>query len=304
MTSPSELLGQYSLAPEGSTKTSHSEIELYTKCQRAHYYAYGLRLRSKGMSDALARGLLGHAGLAAYYSALKENADLETATRVGLDAIFAGIEGFSIDDLINIIAEVRMLFRQYVEKWGESDTHLEILAVEQEFNIPVGPDYYIKMIVDLIVRAANSGIEVWDHKFVYDFFDPAVEKVIPQLPKYAGALRSVGIPVNGCRYNEIRYRNTKAIQDNPSLRFARPKLDVGSTRIIRTLQEQIRAAKQIEFLRGQGLEEWSNRVLRAANSNICRNCPFLSICAADLEGQDTTLIQQFDFDKRESDLNG
>lgn len=291
-------------APKNSEKTSHTEVEAFTKCERFHYYGYGLKLKSKHPSEALVRGNIGHEYLARYYEYIMHGMPVEEAGPSTLEDLTTYIANHADDPNLATIGEVYYLLDEYFKHYEERDKEIEVLAVEQEFNIPIGPDYHMKLFVDLIARMPNKGIVVWDHKFVYNFFDSETESVLGQLPKYLGALKSVGYNVTGAMYNEIRHRTTAENREDPSKRFQRGFVDINKERVMQTMREQIAVAKRIKALKDSGIEEWDKSVVRAANSNICRNCPFIQICGADLRGDDTTLMQEYNYAKKDAGQNG
>jgi hypothetical protein len=203
-----------------------------------------------------------------------------------------------------VVGNVKELLDRYFVRYQIEDEAMEILEVEKTYEVQVGDDFYMKIIVDLVARIPGIGIAVMDHKFVYDFYNASVVDLAPQLPKYLAVVNSVGINAEHAFYNEIRYRTTQENKAQPYLRFSRPKVTITPTRIKTTMEEQLRAAKKVQYLRSLGLEEWEKRVLRAANSMICDRCPFQNICALDLNGQDTTLAIEYDYVRRDKDRNG
>src|SRR6185437_1073292 len=144
----------------GLSKMSHSEVESFTTCERRHYYAYGVGggLRKRKESDALTRGILGHAALATYYSFLKQG--LEYQERIeGVTAFLQDLlaEAAEQDFLGNastmaMIGEVRNILTFYFQHYRERDENLEVLEVEKVYEVPVGDNFFMKIIVDLIVR--------------------------------------------------------------------------------------------------------------------------------------------------------
>jgi CRISPR/Cas system-associated exonuclease Cas4 (RecB family) len=312
MSNPEPSILQVRLSKEDKgdrQKMSHSEIESFTTCERRHYYAYGLRggLRKRVESSALVRGTIGHSLLAEYYEALQEGLEFnDRVKRVGAK-LQHWVQQTDLDsyDRLNMLNELwNYIIKPYFNTYREADEEMEVLSVEATYEVPVADDFYMKVIVDAIVRMPNIGIAVWDHKFVYNFYDAAVVDINPQLPKYLAVVRSAGIPASAAFYNELRYRDTKENKADRSLKFERNKVAVTSNRIVTVMEEQLRAAKKIHYLRGLGLEEWERRVLRAANSMICERCPFTEICALDLNGDDKTLAITYNYTTRDQDLNG
>ena len=279
-------------------KFSHSEVESFTTCERRHYYGYGLGLQSRVPSDALVRGSMGHMGLEYYFKAIqagaKDHASLKSEARKGIYTYQQ--ENGEINP--RLILEVTKLVDGYVDFYWERDITWEILAVEQEFNIPVNDGFYIKMIVDLIANT-YEGITAVDNKFVYNFYGPVELGLNPQLVKYKAALMSEGYRIDRLVYNQIRYRVTKDQEDDPNARYLRSVVHVNNARLNQTVKEQLIAAERIAELKELPIDEWEKRVVRTSSSVVCERCPFKTICAMDLEGKDTSIAVDFGFKKRE-----
>ena len=264
------------------SRSSHSEVETYLLCQRRHMYSYGMRLQSKTTSNPLFMGNVGHAGLAAFYSALKDGKTYDEAVELAEDEILNEAGEYEVYDKRVALSNVWHLMQAYFEHYKAHDQDWEILEVEKKVLIPIGDDNVMVIVVDLIVRERGVGIVAIDHKFTYDFYNPESVDLNPQLVKYMAALRSAGYSVARVMYNEIRTRDTKENKDDISKRFKRTPFKPTAARITRTMKEHVVAAKRIVRMRELGPELWDEAALRVANKMVCQSCPFSAICTNDL----------------------
>lgn len=280
-------------------KNSHSEIETYNRCERAHFYGYGLRLRSGKPGPQLVRGTLGHSALAEYYRGLQSGTSHQDSLRrafANLSTQLSEVEplypGCKLREDLTFTLDA--YFRNFEAEAGE----IEVLGVEQEFTVRVNDNYSLPFIVDLVVRTA-SGVEAWDHKFVWDFFNPNLVDLSPQLPLYYAGLKLLGYPPLTVKYNELRYRATTQTKAVPGSRFNRVAPRISPARILTTMEEHIKAGERIAYLRGLGLEGWENTIIRAKNNTACRNCDFAKICIGELNGEPRSDYIGLDYIPRE-----
>lgn len=266
-------------------KASHSETEAFRTCERRHFYGYGLRLRGKRTSIALARGSLGHEVLAEFYRASMEGDNFQTARRRAYATL-----GLQLSELEEEFPDGKLredlagCFKDYFKLAESEFEHIEVLGVEQSFTVRITGSYSLPFVVDLILHYRGR-LEAWDHKFVWDFFNPNVADLSPQLPLYYAGLAMLDYPHATVRYNEIRYRTTRAIAENPESRINRPAPRISPERIRTTMEEQIQVGERIYGLKQLGLDEWEKRVVRTANNQACRNCDFARMCIGELNGE-------------------
>lgn len=279
------------------SKASHSEVESYLKCERRHYYGYGLLLQGVAVSEAVFFGNCGHEGFRAYYTAIKDGiTDKDELIEIMLEAAEIESKQYKMDKAVanKLLFKLIEMLQDYVEYHHHRDTtEWTIMAVEKEYLVEVpGTDYFMPFIVDLIVRDA-TGYGVIDNKFSYDFVNSQNGDLNPQLPKYFGGLKILGAPVRWAAYNEIRTRITKANEDNHREKYKFTKINLSPKRVVTTMDEQLRAAARIAKMKELPIEEWEATVLRAADQMNCKFCPFTDLCEADLNGMPKTdLIRQ------------
>jgi len=277
-------------------KISHSEAELFDKCKRQHMYSYGYGIMGKKESDALTRGIVGHALLRDYFLGLKDGSSVEVMRKDLLAKILPTLETFELYDPTDLAQSLIKLFMDYFKVNAERDESLEILEVEKEYRIPLGDDYEAHMFIDLILRRPGvPGIEVWDHKFIYDFSDDDVKDLLPQLPRYLGALRADGYNVTRAAYHELRYRVTNESKVDPSVRFRLSPIEISQKRVETTMLEWIDLAEEIREYRKLPIEDWSVKARRTANQMNCRSCSFRMICKEELNDRDINLTLTYDY---------
>lgn len=272
--------------------TSHSEVESFLGCERKHYYGYGLKLQGKYTSEALERGIMVHAGLAEYYKSRIDGKDHELSSASALMCVALLTRDSLAFDPFKLQVQSAGLLGHYFETY--KDDYVKPLEVETDYLIPITDDYSIPVKIDLIYEDLRDGsIVVADHKVVDAFYTAESASIYPQLPKYVGALMSTERRIDRAEYNFIRHTNTKANAEDPSQRFMRLPLELTRTRVLRTLEEQIRAANRIKDLRDGGTERWGRVALR--NTGACRGCPFQLLCGTELSGRPIADLIEFEY---------
>jgi len=274
--------------PEKTTapdlKNSHSEIEAFNSCERRHFYGYGLRIRPNKPGLQLVRGSIGHASLARYYSELQGGNSHKEATRAAFAELSTQLSG--VEPLYpggKLREDLSFTLDAYFKHFESESRDIEVLGVEREFIVRINDNFQLPFVVDLILRTPE-GIEAWDHKFVWDFYNPNLVDLSPQLPLYYAGLKMLGYPQLTVRYNELRYRVTEKSKADLAQRFNRPAPRISPSRILTTMAEHIKVGERIYALRQRGIAEWEQDVIRAKNNMACRNCDFAKICIGELNG--------------------
>lgn len=273
---------------------SHSEVETYNSCPRKHLYAFGYNLERKGTSDALYRGTTGHSILRRYYNALRDGASRDDAISAGMSVLADEFGKNSGSANVEVIKDLQRLMPQYFEYYKADYEQYEVMAIEEENRLTLSDDLIYPYKPDMMVRDRKTGdVEIWDHKFVYNFYTLDEIGLLGQLPKYIGAARAQGIYVTRGRYNMVRYRPLK--QPLYEDIYRREVVKASGPRIQRTFLEQIKQAEKIAELKSQGLEQWAEDAIRVLSKGVCGYCSFKMLCTAELNGSDTTLMQQVEF---------
>lgn len=278
-------------------KASHSEVEQYAACERRHFYNYGHKIQSRTTSDVLARGNVGHLALATYYEARKLGASFDDATEAAFDIVTPEIKRYGVFDEDKLSRELIFLLGLYFDEYEEEDEDKEILHVELSVNVQLTEEFSMPAKIDLIRHWPGLGVIAEDHKFCNDFYGVDAIDLNPQLAKYFAVLEALDMKIDGVMYNQIRYRNTKDNQVNPSERFERTPVPIGPNKVVTIMREQMMAARRISQLKSLPLVEWESKIIR--NTLHCKMCPFTAICAADLEGQDSDLVLNSYYEDKE-----
>lgn len=283
--------------PTTVRRTSHSEVESFLSCERRHYYGYGLYIQGKYTSEALERGILVHAALAVFYQALKDGFTIEQAQGKGIMALSDLYKSSETYDPTKVFTQAVSLFNWYIDKYKDDFQYVEVLEVETDYLVPITDDYSLPVKIDLLWRDLKTNeVVVTDYKVLQDFYDQDKVKLLPQLRKYIAGLWTKGIKVDRAEYDMLRHRNTKDNAEEPGLRFQRLPVPLTKASVLRTIEEQIRAANRIKSLRDRGTEEWGKTVLR--NTGSCTNCSFKLLCDADLNGLPTADLIEFEYKPR------
>lgn len=269
---------------------SHSRVDAYLSCRRKEYYGYGMKLRKVQTSTGLRLGSAGHHLLDVLYSTVlaggnsvaKQRKVYTEAVELMWDELEKMYEdGF--EDADNR-ATLREVMENYLKRepfidrsWSDDRRPYLILAVEAEFRLEwdeeTGASY--PFVVDLLVRAPSGEIQVVDHKFVYDFYSIESMQLMPQIPKYIGALRGLGYKVGSTGiYNMLRTRpNSKGNkwlkakmveellnhygQDGSPDEMLAWEQDLPKTPVKEL--EALLDAQGIPFFEGRPVEEWSRQ---------------------------------------------
>lgn len=275
---------------------SNTEVSTFNTCERRWFYAHYIRLMPIKFSQSLSRGLLGHEALAAYYNTLLQGGSEEEAKKASTTVLM--VEAIRSDSDMEMIDHLRLLLNRYYQWAKEFINSFEIIEVEKSYILPLTSQYAYGMRLDLLAKMMNPGkycgeVCVIDHKFTYDFWKLDDLRINPQIPKYIGVLRTLGHPeVNYGFLNQLRYRHKLVDKREPEDLFQRDPIEPSARKVRSIFTEQIKASERIIKFYEMSPEQAEDSVLRSMNKMNCKNCPFLDLCVADLEGSDTTLMKQ------------
>lgn len=269
---------------------SPSEADAYRSCKRRHWYGYGYLIKGQAdrgirpqtHSDSLQRGTDGHQILGDYYQlrignvshdesaqTAMNNAAIEYANRIAK----GDIEGrATLSDAMEIVG-------RYFEHYGDEAGQWQPLAAEKEFRIQTSDRTLMAFKPDLIQRHRATGImSIWDNKFLYNMYRQDVLPIMPQLTKYAEALNRLGFEVKEAQYNILSTR--KNVKKNAFVRVPKP---LNRNAANRYWQEHVQASIEIADLKDDP-EKWADAPRSSSYFN-CKNCAFLQLCIAELDGQ-------------------
>lgn len=294
---------------------SHSRVESYNQCKRKEYYSYGMKIARLKVSAALSLGTTGHALLQVLYSTVLAAGPSKAAQKAAYPAAVEAMLA-EMDRLYSSgewedkpkRATLREIINAYLERepfidnaWSNDRRQWQILAVEKEFNFEYLPNEdpeqagRYPFVVDLIARSPFGKVVIIDHKLVYDLYNDDKVALMPQLPKYVGALRALGFPADEALYNMLRTRPAPVKTKREPEDWTRTlPVEVTLTRVMRTMEEQVEMAFELEELDDLDDEQRDARAVRsAAGSDICqRMCDFRQICVEQLRGGNTEILMR------------
>lgn len=277
---------------------SHSEVESYLRCARAHYYGYILEIQRRETSDSLSRGTIGHSALEIYFKNMKKTQDGENSYEYRVEISKELVKKFLMGQfLINptLAAEVQETLTYFYK--ADRFKGWRILSVEDDYMFPVDDSLKMPYKPDLIMMDPLGNVWLIDHKFVYDFFTPRDAELQPQLPKYAYALRAAGKRVDKIAYHSLRYRRIK--DSTVENRNSFLEVPLSEARAKETMREQVMVSREVQRRKGLPLIEASQTAFGAANKMVCNNCQFRSLCIAELNSNNAQLVLDSEYVKRE-----
>lgn len=199
-----------------STAISHSRVESFLSCRRKDWYGYQFPTEidgepSRGIrkvkhSDSLGLGTALHTVAARFYDAVMGGeVDPVDEAWISYDEIVkaegweeAGGRKATFEEIVRRFLDNEVISAEY-----------EILAVEQEFNLETDEGEF-PFVVDLIIRHKETGlVYVVDHKTAFYLYDEDQTGLMPQIPKYIGALRALGYNITAGFYQIIRTQALK-----------------------------------------------------------------------------------------------
>jgi CRISPR/Cas system-associated exonuclease Cas4 (RecB family) len=252
-------------------------------------------------SHSLATGSAGHKILEAFYKAILDGEDFDSALEQA-HVTYGEIIESGFEEAGNRASLFDSLFNGdygYFAHEPFIESGWEIMAVEADFNLLYDEetDAHYPFVVDLIAKDPEGRIVVIDHKFVYDFYTPEATDMQPQIPKYIGALRALGYDVSHGAYNMIRTRKLKAVTPEQNNYFM--LLKPNTTRVRNTFLEQITVANEIQALKTLPIEDQEGRAHRVANKMVCQSCSFRDLCSTELVGGNVELMLRSEYKVRE-----
>jgi hypothetical protein len=284
---------------------SHSRAEGYLTCRRKDYYGYTLELQRVSESIAFSHGSAVHSMLEVFYRTMLEAGDTPAQqidawdnAVLNVEKHFAEMKAEGYEDP-DKRAPLALIFEKYLENEPYVRNGWTILAVEAEFNLAIEDDLEYPFVVDLIVQDDRGAMVVVDHKSAYDFFNEEDARLMPQIPKYIGALRALGYKVAYGQYNLLRTR--------PDTKVGRPlnewhrNFDVKPTaqRVKTTFTEQVGVAREIAMRSFLPVEQIEETAYRVANKMICGYCQFADLCSEELRGGNVKLMLSTEYKQKE-----
>lgn len=272
-------------------RVSNSEVSAWNLCERKYFYEYDLNLEPVKPSEALSRGVLGHEVLAVYYTHVMAGVAHAEAVRLARGVLH---EALAETGDLELITDLDRILQGYWDYYGDESAKYKVLRVEQDYDVPLTSEATYVMRLDVLMKNLVTGdTELWDHKFVYDFWNSDKINLSGQFPKYTGALRFTGQDVDKCVLNQLRYRKMKA--PAPTDLYKRTTETPSTQKIKRALREQIGATQEILTWRTQPIEQRQEVARRVLNPTVCGYCSFKNLCMAEFDGNDLRFLTQSEY---------
>lgn len=267
--------------PPGAVAISNSEVDSFNTCERKWWFAFGLNREPKRHSRSLSIGIAGHEILAIYYSALARGVDKEKAIQLATKRLTQMYVNDEFEPQFLQVTHALLSRYWAIDRIAE---FCEILAVEEDFYLPITDKYWYAMRLDLLLKV-NSGKEsgniiLVDHKFTYDFKTANMLKLNPQMSKYVPTIRYSGIPVAEAYLNQFRTRfdgNRIPMKDNTDL-FKKDKTDITPARCESSIEQQMIVSERIIARKQLDPELQVKESVAVRNDMVCRSCPFQDPC--------------------------
>lgn len=273
-------------------KISNSEVSTWNSCQRRYHYEYDLNLTPIVRGKAISTGILGHTALAAYYQARKDGATHDNAVDQAISSLNYAV---SDPDTFEVAMDVNRILTMYFNGYGdEIGTTYKVVEVEQQHDVPLTAESTYSMRLDALMFNLKTGkLELWDHKFVYDFWNFDKLNLSGQFPKYVGALKFDSKDIDVCVLNQLRYRKLKG----PSFDdlFKRTVQQPSPLKVKRALKEQVIATQEILTWRELPIGTRGDLAKRVLSPMVCNFCPYKNPCMAEFDGNDLKFVLQNEF---------
>lgn len=249
-------------------KFSFTSMASWRRCRAQYKWKYIDNLAPVEGTGRV-RGSCGHKSLAAWYlNGCDEEADA-IAMKVAYDFFneFERVNNCHLDkewDLMQVILP------RYFDWARANDDFSEILAIEQEFSIPIGDHTFIGFIDGIVVTKQGS-IWLLEHKFNKQVSFKTID-LDKQMSMYLLAAQKMGINARGVLYNVIRVAEGGIAERQPVERrqvYRRPD----GLRLIEA--ESILQMDEMQEFHDKG-----GRVYRNETGNCSWDCSFFSACLA------------------------
>lgn len=261
---------------------SNSEVETFQKCQRKHWYAYGLNLTPREKSLPLRSGILGHSVLEKYYRAKRAELSHDECVQDGLSVLSA----YMLHPDVDVYSIVLKRFLEYAEHYKNEP--FRVLDVEGTYTTPLDNGIEYALTLDLLVEYTSGewkGKQVLiDHKWTSDFWSANAVDMLPQIPKYLHTLRKLGSTADFGIINQIRYRKMKDGYTSDKI-FRRSIVTPTPERIANIVRIQ---EKVTSIIRQRKLfpDLWESEAVQTIYRQQCDNCFFTIPCQIELDGRD------------------
>lgn len=284
---------------------SSSEVATWQTCQMRWFINYYLHLVPKQLSDGLFKGIVGHEALSIYYNSLFIGNDLATAEDQ-VDEFFAEemeknnrlrktgyISSKMASERIVLISKMNDVLTNYFKNYGLKD-HIDYDIVEVEYKHVTEDGFAMRL--DLLMRNRKTGaLELWDHKFVTDFYSDWQLDFNSQLPKYMKVV--INHREEDIAYGILNEIRTREVAEG--WQVERPRIEYNEE--IATLHHESHIIYSDEIRAHYDMDKFTClekvRRRRTKSDMVCKYCPFKRPCHANLRGEKMGEILKQEFEE-------
>jgi hypothetical protein len=218
-----------------------------------------------------------------YYTSIKFNSGHDPHDLIN-NRVQQAIQSAEDESILDVANRAGQLVHRYVRDFApEQDQEHEILDVEKHvevsFQTPnLGITYNLQCYIDLLTRHRPSGkVWQWDHKTFGSKPWTADEIMMDsQQAIYALAMKKLGVPVFGLKYNMLNTRNYKNFDNQPP-----DKLFVRENSH-RTDYELEQLTHEIGLMVEDMAKNSDDR--RRSPKRECSLCPYINPCQLNMKG--------------------
>jgi hypothetical protein len=271
---------------------SHSEVDLYTRCQQAHLYNYSYGLVATKAVSHVQKGTVLHKLLEVYYEQIRLGNGFEDGYDAGLSWYAKAVAEKLYP--IDILNHAKRIFDKYVDHYDPREW--EVLDAEGYYEYRATLEITFNFSPDLIVRQKRRSnkyygqIGVIDHKSSMNFLTYWETIQHTQLPKYIYALNMLdmynGEQITHGVLNQLRTR--EMVEYDPEKWFNRFERDWPVKHQEGIFAEYLKVAKKIAARRAIPVAElkgdWTTKTLQ---KDVCKFCDYVQPCNEELRGSST-----------------
>ncbi len=275
---------------------SNSEVLEYQKCERSHFYHFGLGLEPKEPPLRFDRGTTGHKALEIATKAKIQGASLQECVELAEDSIMRRAiqfmqghfaENWEASKRTQMFTELRSVVGQYLTYYWNNDDVRPIL-VEEVFKVPISSTVNYGLRADVVGQYTKFPFKgdyvISDWKFRYNFINPDLLELNGQINKYVFGVNIPEGKITKGIFDQIRYRKLK--DPDPLQIFQR--LPVPTKPKVRQaiMETHLSIAEDIAARKALPVREQSLKARRNLSEYACKDCLFRGPCTIELRGED------------------
>lgn len=281
------------------TKIDHSSASTFRACPRKYFLNYVRNIAPRHGSTALRYGTCWHAALEEFYRTMQANGWTKVEEAISNGIVAASKAWDKEGELFDFYDDYRTMenLAQSMVLYADNffyDAELEVIELENEFEIEIGDETLFTGRVDMILRMSGA---LWpvEHKSTSQSLSlqqSRLHRSAQMIGYYYAAKRQYDEHVGGILVNMHQLTASKSKKTE---KYGKPRIDFSRVPQVYTMQDisnwltmmqetahRIRLAKENELF--------------PMNFDACYNygrCPYTSLCEAPEESQESLIAQQY-----------